>query len=471
MAQRSGGDLVTTTLSSLILYSGISPSTSTNVEQELDYRARHTGDAKIIATLADLDFHAPADGGGMRTVDSKLAFTGIVTMNAGEWLNFTATGSMVGLGGSTDLVGVIGDYDGALVQGPMFLDHLTIQNTSAGVSAETISATSSSRNVRIEYCNLVCAIGARVGTLTNIQAACLLDTVLMIGLTGLRLQSNQQATLIKGAAFIPTPGAGAGSANFIGIDVEASATVSTILKFEGNNGLFDQATQAMISLSNAATYPTGATPSTVAGVQILACQVSGVANAILLDQSAGKLTIRDPEIVASGNVGLRNSIALGAVAFQDLSVPAVLSYADTTNFFVFPHQNVTPVALATLTENERFTLFRDGGDVNNWYIEYQGVQTSISATLIYQATLKANTGPGDGDELIIHAEIDPLGDGSWVAVDGSSIIEAQNSADFAGVVGTAPVSMSPGARFRLAARNTVATNPTALATYSLQIRA
>ena len=444
------------------------PLGATNVQAALYALLSALGETVgVVSSLADLDKvgFAPANElTGERIFTRPLFILPIIILPDDEWMQYVGPDALL-IGISSAVSAIRGNVNGALIRGAVVMRDLATNNTSTGPNAAQFDITSTGRVVRIEYVatGSLSVASAPAGVISNTFNAVSLDHLLLNGIDGFKLRGVLVATSADTCTSIFAP---AGSTIF---DVEASANVVQALEVNGCNFLTNDATVVGIRISDAATLPGGTPPTTVVGVQILGCKVTGPGN-IYDGTGVGELSQDSPKLNIQGNPSLPDSKYLGEGSFTDFGTPIVLTYVGPapTPWLPVPSQNAGATTVLTLLSNAaRFTLLRSLVDPFDWGIQASG-PTRQPVAVTWTVSLEASAGPGVGEFLEFRAERQEGGVGPWVEVEGSTQ-RVEQRITTSNNTHTAYTEASPGDRFRLSRRNFTGTNSTDLPQYNLVV--
>lgn len=457
-ADGSGGGVGGTTNSDLVTYSGIAPSTTTNVRDELDFRARNLGDIKIITSYADLEFHFPAVA-GVHTITVPVKTTApVLVLPAGFRIYMSGLGYIEGTLGS--LTVIAGDVDGPLISGnPLRLFAVGLLNNNAGGSAEHFRAEAPANTLAVVR-QVICVGTAKVGTATNILGLLTMNDSQWSGCAdGLRYTGTVVAcrhTRVTGS------GMPANSAMF---RLDSGLTLVIGMEWQLCNVITTLVNQYMVYLDPAATYPGGGiVPSTSVAIRLFN-------NAVVAAGAIGK--IFDPaglkydaiQVVARGNQYERRSEFFGLASFVDAVNPIINTYSLANTFEPVPYANPGLTTTLTLSAtSQRFRLVKDDPNPGDWYLIYDGGLTNMTAEVrvgfSYEAASTASN---------ITARLEQNTGGGWLAIAGTPRLSRQVNGDPRSLTISGHVTLDPGNRFRFTIANDNSSATTELTTINISV--
>jgi hypothetical protein len=418
-------------------YAGISPSVSTTVRQELDFRARAVGEIRVVANAADYEFHYPAVEGPpgiwVHTLTAGTEQTGVVVLPAGNRLHIAASGFLLGAFGVKNAL--VGNVAAPLISGdPLTMASVAVvQSNPGGVAIDGTSTTGAPTVLRnVVFTSpispaQVCAVGSihdltLAGSLT--MEGCQIDAM-TAGLTidGTIAAARMSLTTITSMA----PGA-------IAFTAGPTAVVSVGLAWQQSIYLTTDAGQRIVRIDPLATIPNTpvVVPTNIVGIRLgdNAIAFAGALGAVM-DQTG--INESDIRVIALGSLYGSSSIFLGSFSFLNAASPIVKTYAAPDTFEAIPRSNggVGPDDAITVSQSERFDLQTPGADPpGEWYARALG-PLPVKARIVYGLSLAAVS---TSSTISTRVEVRSGTGGAWTPLDESTEIRIQvnNSPGFVG---------------------------------------
>lgn len=469
MLRESGGSWVPTTLTAAMASADPSGTAAAAIAAHVALPDPHTqyaqklflGSVKVVNSIADLDVHAPAVA-GVRTVTGMMLITIALVLPVNNRFTFGASGVLVGI--SAAQCSITGNYAGPLFSGSVVMSQLGLANTSVDPAASVFAITAAgARTVRVEYCAI--GAGAKAGTISNILGVASLDRLFMTGCAGGFVISGIIAALeFKDCAATAMPAAS------ILFDFTSTTNVIRALSIQNCSLISTATTDRMIRIHSSATLPGGALPTTVVGVNILQCKITGPAGAIgrLYDTGVSTFDPKSPKIIFKGVPSFPDSLFLGDADFDDFTTPIVTTYVGPapTAFVPLAHENVGPTSVLTLlSASSKFTLVRNVG--LDWYLRFDG-PVELLCSVSWSIAIEADSGGGVGEFIEVRAEIQVGGIGAWVAIPGTTRRIEQRASEVNGTC-TAYAEVVPADRLRISTSNATGTGATKVSQYDIVV--
>ena len=350
------------------------------------------GDVTLIRSAAELDSLAV---GGLITLAGLTTLTGAFQIAAGN--HVLVTGALAGT--HIDNTGIIGDFDGPLVEG-VVLQNFFIQNTSVGAStADLLVEDLSGRSGRVHN---ISTLGLCSGSINNVAGASEFVDILQNGQDdGFTASNLLTAFRLIGCASINS------SVGLTAYTWDASAVISVGVVLEIGAFLTEDAGDTAAAFDDAMSLG----PSAL--IQVVGNVVTGPGR--LIDESPGNIDGNDVRMVAKGNTTFPEYSVLGQAVFHDTVTPIVHtpSEADLTVFDVLTVENVGPTNTLTMSPIARRSDLVING-AQDWYFEVLGPIGDLLTLVRFSVTVVKS---GTRARSIFKYQIQFAGAGPWVDLD------------------------------------------------------
>lgn len=445
-----------------VSYTPVAPDPSLNVQNALDWRARHIGNFLVISNYNDLEFFFPAVG-GVHTVTAIVLQTGDVLLPASTRI-FQTNGTWFGDPGEELIVS--GDTPGAAIFSgdPLRIDSITIiQSNATGTAIDATSTSSDSCIIR----NII--FRSPAGSPVADVGACH-DSLGNFFVEGVEIREMTNGLVFTGtiggarifditAVFMP-----AGSSAVI---FDALCTVLAGVALQDSAHLTGFTNQFLALIDAGVTLPAGQV-----GIRIQGCSIVPIgARGAILDPAG--LAASDIRILLSNNLNGIPSLFLGIANFLVGAVPSpiIKTYSAANTFEPFRRSNGGAGSgneILLLATSERFSLETPGADPpGEWYLRYLGPLDSVAARIMYQVSFAASA---TSSNLIFHAEFRITAGGSWTQIPGTTVFIRQINNEPNSAVGFGSIIMSPDYHFRITVSNDNAAASTEIFSVNLTVQ-